>query len=611
MSVDNNALKTMANRLRRHSILMTTEAGSGHPSTCMSAAEIFSVLYFDEMRWDPKDPSGDDADVLVLSKGHAAPIQWAALKEAGAISEDLMTLRRFDSPLEGHPTPLSPWVRVATGSLGQGLSTAAGMAWGRKLDESEARVFCLMGDGECAEGSVWEAAQFTAVHGLDNLTAIVDVNRLGQSGPTAYGHDVESYARRFRAWGWDALVIDGHDVEALRGAFAKARNTKGRPVAIVCKTFKGKGVSFIEDKDAWHGRPLKKGEELDKALAEIGPAEISIPVAARRYSAAPNRMAAVEPRLTPAYEKGKEVATREAYGAALAKLAAESPQVVAIDGDTKNSTFSDRILAVAPQRYAEGYIAEQNMIGVALGASTEGKIPFAASFACFLTRGYDFIRMAAISRPKHLVITGSHAGVSIGEDGASQMALEDLAMMRAILGATVLYPSDAVSAERLVEAAANTDGIVYLRMSRPKTPVLYDNAERFPVGGSKTLRSSAADAVTLVGAGVTLHEALKAADVLAKEGITARVIDLYSVKPIDAATLRKAAAETKGFVVAEDHNACGGLGEAVMAVVCGRARVEHLAVREIPRSGPPTTLMHAYGIDADAIVAAVRRLLSA
>jgi len=601
-------LQRMAQRLRRHSLEMTAESASGHPTTCMSCAEIMSVLFFEEMRWDPKDPSGKDADVFVLSKGHAAPILWAVLKEAGAIEDDLMTLRRYTSPLEGHPTPNSPWVRVATGSLGQGLSAAAGMAWARKADAAPGRVFCLMGDGEVAEGSVWEAAAFASFNRLANLCAIVDVNRLGQSGPTMYEHDTRVYEERFRSFGFDVVVVDGHDVAAVRGVLARARAVTERPQAIVAKTFKGKGVSFMENKDGWHGKPVKKGEELQKALAELGDTEIAWPVAPRRYPARPASPAG-ELRLVPGYTKGQEVATREAYGAALAKLAKASRNVVAIDGDTKNSTFSDKLKDVAPGQFAEGFIAEQNMVGAALGMASEGKIPFASSFACFLTRAYDFIRMAAYSRPAHLVLCGSHAGVSIGEDGPSQMALEDLAMMRAILGSTVLYPSDAVSGERLVEAAAHTPGITYIRTSRPKTKVLYDNAESFPIGGSKTLRTSAKDVVTLVGAGVTLHESLAAAETLAAEGIAVRVIDLYSLKPIDTLTLHKAAAETQAIVTVEDHSVCGGIGEAVAAAVSGRGRVEMLGVREQPRSGKPAELLHAHGIDAAAIVAVVKRLL--
>jgi transketolase len=598
----------MAQKLRRHSLASTAEAGSGHPTTCMSCAEIMSVLFFDEMRWDPKDPSGRDADVFILSKGHAAPILWAVLREAGAIDDDLLSLRRFGSPLEGHPTPNSPWVRVATGSLGQGPSAADGMAWARKHDGTPARVYVLLGDGEVAEGSVWEAAQFASFHKLDNVCAIVDVNRLGQSDPTMYQHDTGVYEGRYRAFGWETTVVDGHDVAALRAAFASARETSGKPFVIIARTRKGKGVSFLEDKEGWHGKPVKKGEELQKALAELGDTEITLPVEARRYPPVPARPKQT-PSLKPAYELGQEVATREAYGTALAKLGKVSRDVVGLDGDTKNSTFSERLKQVAPEQFVESYIAEQNMVGSALGMSTEGKIPFASTFACFNSRAYDFIRMASYSKPPHLVLCGSHAGVSIGEDGPSQMALEDIAMMRALTASTILYPSDAVSAERLVEAAAHTPGLVYIRTSRPKTKVLYSNDEYFPVGQSKTLRTSAKDAVTVVAAGITVPEALAAHEALAKEGIAVRVIDLYSVKPIDTGTLRKAADETRGLVTVEDHSVAGGIGEAVLAATQGRVRVEILGIREVPRSGKPTELMKYHGITADAIVAAVRRLL--
>ena len=607
-TVDDKTLSRMAQKLRRHSITSTTAAGSGHPTTCLSMAELMSVLFFSEMHWDPADPSGKLADVFVLSKGHAAPILWAALKEAGAIKDDLSTLRKFDSVLEGHPTPRSPWVRVASGSLGQGLSAAAGMAWARKMEGTPGRVFCLMGDGESAEGSVWEAVQFAAFNKLDNLCAVFDVNRLGQSGPTMHQHDMAAYEQPLRAFGWDVAVIDGHDVAQVRAAFERARATTGAPFAVVARTFKGHGVSFLEDKDGWHGKPLKKGEEMDKALAELGDTEVSIPVEARRYKAVTER-APVAPALTPDYTLGQEVATREAFGTALARLAKVSPQVAAVDGDTKNSTFSERLKAVAPERFAEAYIAEQNMVGVALGMASEGLIPYASTFACFLSRAYDFIRMAVYSRPEHLILCGSHAGVSIGEDGPSQMGLEDLAMFRALVDSTVLYPSDAVCAERCVEAAAHVKGVVYIRTTRPKGKVLYGNDERFPVGGSKTLRSSPQDKLTLVAAGVTLYETLAAHDALAKEGVAARVIDLYSVKPLDTATLLKAAKETRVLVTVEDHSVHGGLGEAVAAAVSGEGRVAILGVDKISRSGSPAQLMADHGIDAAAIVAAARRFL--
>lgn len=601
-------LARIAQQMRRDSLISTTEAGSGHPSTCLSCAEIMSVLFFDEMRFDPKDPGAYDVDVFVLSKGHAAPILWSALKHAGGIHEDLRNLRKFTSTLEGHPTPRNPWVRVATGSLGQGLGSACGMAWARKKDGHPGRVFTLMGDGEVAEGSVFEAAAFAAHEGLANLVAVVDVNAFGQSGPTMFAHDAATYARRFEAFGWMAVECDGHDVAALQAAFAKVRGA-GRPSVILARTLKGKGVPFMENKDGWHGKPAKKGDELEaalKAVGEVDLGEVSVP--SRRYGR--SRPAAGPFSVAPAYKAGDLVATREAYGSALEQLGSQCAAVVGIDGDTKNSTFSERLKKARPEQFADAYIAEQNMVSVALGASTEGKIPFASSFACFLSRAYDQIRMAGHSEPSHLVIVGSHAGVSIGEDGQSQMALEDLAMMRGVVPATVLYPSDAVSAERLTELAGRTPGVVYLRMSRPKTAILYPNDETFTVGGSKVLRSSPRDAVTVIGAGVTVHEALAAHAELAGAGVAIRVIDLYSLKPVDTQTLLRAASETKGIVTVEDHGACGGLGEAVAAAVAGRAPVEILAVRELPRSGTPAELMHAYGIDKAAIVAAVRRLLS-
>lgn len=601
-------LAKIAQQMRRDSLIMTTEAGSGHPSTCLSCAEIMSVLFFDEMHFDPRYPKAYDVDVFVMSKGHAAPILWSALFHAGGIHEDLKNLRKFTSTLEGHPTPRNPWVRVATGSLGQGLGSACGMAWARKKDGHPGRVFTLMGDGEIAEGSVFEAAAFAAQENLSNLVAIVDVNAFGQSGPTMQSHNTSVYAGRFESFGWHVVECDGHDVAALQAAFTQIRGAT-RPSIILAKTLKGKGAPIMENKDGWHGKPVKKGEELQAALAAIGEADLGpILVPSRRYG---NARPPVAPfAVAPAYKPGDLVATREAYGSALEQIGTQCAQIMGIDGDTKNSTFSDRLKKVRPDQFADAYIAEQNMVSVALGASTEGKIPYASSFACFLSRGYDQIRMAGHSEPSHLVIVGSHAGVSIGEDGQSQMALEDLAMMRGVVPATVFYPSDAVSAEKLTELAGKTPGVVYIRMSRPKTAILYPNDEKFEVGGSKVVRSSAKDVVTVVGAGVTLHEALAAHAELAPQGIAIRVIDLYSLKPVDTKTLLRAAAETKGFVTVEDHGACGGLGEAVAAAVAGRSRIEILAVRELPRSGTPTELMHAYGIDKDAIVAAVKRLLA-
>jgi transketolase len=605
---DSTTLHAIAQKLRRDSILSTSEAGSGHPTTCMSAADIAAVLFFDEMRWDPRDPHARNQDMFVLSKGHAAPLLWAALTEAGAVKESVLTLRKKESPLEGHPTPLIPWVKVATGSLGQGLSAALGMALGKRLDGIDARVYCLLGDGEMAEGSVWEAAELAAHDRVENLCAIVDANALGQSGPSLHGKDASEWVVKLQAFGWHAFEVDGHNIDDLKNAFADARNTKGRPTAIVARTEKGHGVSFVVGKPGWHGRPFKKGEEEERALAEVGDPQVTASVEPRHTGPAPRppaEFALDDPALAPDYKAGAEVATREAYGTALAKLGKVLPDVVALDGDTKNSTFSERFKDVFPARFFDAFIAEQNMVGMALGLAAEGKVPFASTFAAFYTRAYDFVRMAAYSKPRHLVLTGSHCGVSIGEDGASQMALEDLAMMRPIFGASVLYPCDAVSTERLVAQAAAAHGIVYLRTSRPKAKILYPMTEMFPIGGSKTLRKSARDAATVVAAGVTVHEALKAADILAKEGTEIRVIDLYSVKPLDVATLRAAARETGHVITVEDHAAEGGIGEAVAAAL--GAPVTILAVRKMPRSATPTELLAMEEIDAAAIVAAVKR----
>jgi len=604
---DTAALKEMAQKLRRHSLTSTSEAGSGHPTTCMSCAEIMSVLYFHEMRFDPKNPKARNVDEFILSKGHGAPILWAALKEAGAISEDLNTLRRIDSPLEGHPTPNSPWVRIATGSLGQGLSAAVGIAIAKRVDKLASRVYCVLGDSESAEGSVWEAAELASFYKLDNLVAILDANRLGQSGPTMLQHNLDGYLAKWIAFGWNAMSIDGHNVDEIKAALDKARATKGKPTAIVARTFKGRGVTFLEDKDNWHGKPLKKGEELNKALAEIGDPKISIPVPTRTVDGtAPSKNGTFSvdaPELTPSYAAGAEVATREAFGAALVKLGKVNPNVMGLDAEVKNSTFTDKFKAAYPDRFVDCYIAEQNMAGVALGLASEGKIPFASTFACFLTRAFDQIRMAGISKPAHLVFVGTHVGVSIGEDGASQMGLEDISMFRSVIGSTVLYPSDAVSAERVTALAAATPGIVYLRMSRPKTKTLYTAQDKFVVGGSKTLRTSQKDVATVVAAGITVTEALKAYDLLQKEGISIRIIDAYSVKPLDEATLRKSAGETKKLITVEDHQQAGGLGEAVAAL--GLAP-KMLCVREVPRSGKPEELVEWAGISAKAIVAAVK-----
>ncbi len=610
----NNVLHNLATQLRIDSVRSTTEAGSGHPTTCLSAADILAVLFFDELRFDPKDPQHPEADRFVLSKGHAAPILYAAWAAAGAFPrEDVMNLRKITSDLEGHPTPRLPFVDVATGSLGQGLAAGVGIALNARRIGSDYRTYVLLGDGESAEGSVWEAAQVAANHNLDNLCAITDVNAFGQSRATQFAHDVDAFATRYRAFGWHAIVVDGHDISELRAALAEARGMSGRPTMIVAKTLKGKGCSIFEDKDNWHGKPLKKGAEADAAIAELEAAIIPtsdpapvIPKPATRRSegALPDFVAAMP---APAYKMGDLVATREAYGTALAALGGVDKRIVALDADVKNSTFSDRFEKLHPERFYQTFIAEQAMIGAAMGLASRGAIAYPSSFACFLERGADFIRMSGISM-LNIKLCGSHAGVSIGEDGPSQMALEDLAMARAVPNCTVLYPSDAVCAERLVAVAAATPGPVYIRSSRPKTPVIYSTDEKFPVGGSKVVRQSDKDVATIVAAGVTLFEALKAHELLAKDGIAIRVVDAYCIQPIDRAGLIAAGKASGGRILTvEDHYAQGGLGDAVSEAVWDQGfTVQRLAVREIPRSGEPDELLERYGISAAAIARAVK-----
>ena len=611
-------LHNIATQLRVDSIRSTTAAESGHPTTCSSAADLIAALFFAEMRFDPRHPQHPLNDRFVLSKGHAAPILYAAWAAVGYIDRaDLLNLRKLDSDLEGHPTPRLPFVDVATGSLGQGLAAALGSALNAHRIGSDYRTYALLGDGETAEGSVWEAAELAAFRKVDNLVGITDVNRLGQSRPTMWQHDLDALARRWSAFGWNALVIDGHDLNAILDALAQARATKGRPTMILARTFKGYGVSFLQDKEGWHGKALKAGDEMNRAIAELDKTLNDVPAdAIEKLRAAIPRPPAAPPAPTrptldaPSYKPGDLVASREAYGTALARLGKADSRVVALDADVGNSTFSERFEKIAPERFYESYIAEQVMVGAAMGLAARGAIPFPSTFACFLTRAYDFLRMAAISN-LNIKLAGSHAGVSIGEDGPSQMALEDLAMTRAEPNFTVLYPSDAVCAERCVELAAYQPGPVYIRTSRPKTPILYDANEAFVVGGSKVLRQSARDMVTVVGAGVTLFEALKAFDLLAKDGVAIRVIDLYSVQPVDADTLVAAARETDGRVITvEDHYAAGGIGDAVaMAIAPAGFTVHRLAVREIPRSGKPDELLDRFGISAAAIADAVKSVV--
>jgi len=611
MNTTVETLTGIANQLRIHSINATTAAGSGHPSSCCSAADLVAALFFGHMRYDPKDPHYANNDRFILSKGHAAPLLYAAWVENGFLpAKDLLTLRQLGSDLEGHPTPRLPFVDVSTGSLGQGLSVGTGMALCARLDKLDYRTYVLLGDGECAEGSVWEAASLAGVYQLNNLVALIDVNRLGQSQPTPFGHDLMVYRKRFDAFNWRTEEIDGHDMEEIVEVLAAA-GLGTQPLAIIAKTYKGYGVSLMQDKDGWHGKALSK-EEQAQAVAELQPKAQSgiglrIP-APDRLPLPKNEAPSAYPPIK--YNKGDKVATREAYGHALTRMGEADQRIVALDGDTKNSTYTEKFMKKFPDRFFECFIAEQNMVGVATGFGTRGKVPFAATFAAFFTRAHDQIRMAGHSMA-NLKLVGSHVGVSIGEDGGSQMGLEDIATMRAIADSIVLYPSDAVCAEKLVEEMAQTRGVAFLRTSRPKTPVIYDNDETFPIGGAKILRQSNDDKVTVVGAGVTLFEALRAADDLSKEGIHITVIDLYSVKPLAKDFLRSAAQKTNNLVITvEDHYPEGGLGDAVAGELSADGvRVHKLAVYEEPRSGKPEELLAKYGIDAAAIAKKVKALL--
>jgi transketolase len=619
-SVDNDlALAAeLGQQLRVDSVRSSTSAGSGHPTSSMSAADLMAVLVSRHFRYDWDTPENPANDHLIFSKGHASPLAYSIFKAVGVVSdEELMTgYRRFGSRLEGHPTPEGlPWVDVATGSLGQGLPDGVGVALaGKYLDELPYRVWVLCGDSEMAEGSMWEAFDKASHYKLANLIAIIDVNRLGQRGPTDLGWDLEAYRRRTEAFGARVFEVDGHDVAAIDEAMARAGDLSGdQPSVILARTLKGKGFTEVEDAEDWHGKPFPP-DMAERAVVELGGERHLTVRGPLPGEAAPRRRGDGQAEIKlPSYEPGQKVATRKAYGDALAAIGAR-PDIVAMDGEVSNSTFADLFAQAHPGRYFEMYIAEQQMVAAAVGMSVRGYRPFASTFAAFLTRAYDFIRMAAISRAR-ICLSGSHAGVEIGPDGPSQMALEDLAMIRAVHGSTVLYPSDATSAAALVQAMADLDGVSYIRTTRGGYPVLYENGESFPVGGSKVLRSADDDQVTLIGAGVTLHACLAAADQLGDEGIRARVIDLYSVKPVDTATLVAAAAATGGrLVVAEDHHPEGGLGSAVVDALTEAGRtdlaVARLAVRLMPGSGTPEELLGQAGIDAAGIAAAARGLLA-
>jgi transketolase len=609
-----NQWKELAAQLRVDSIRATTAAGSGHPTSAMSCADMMAVLLTKYLRFDWDRPQNRANDRLIFSKGHACPALYSMYKAAGVVSDDeLLSLRKLGSRLEGHPNPrVLPMVDVATGSLGQGLPMAVGMALAGRLDKLAYHVWVVLGDSEMAEGSVWEAFDKAAYYQLNKIVAIVDVNRLGQRGETELGWNTAAYANRARAFGWNPIELDGHDLEAIDRAFADAVATSDRPTCLVARTIKGAGVSFVANQDGWHGKALNE-EQARTPIAELG-GERKITVRGPLPEASePGTLSRAQSPRLPTYSVGSQEATRKAFGEALAAVGASSPEVVCLDGEVGNSTHTDLFGKAYPERFFQMFIAEQQMVGAAVGLATCRKKPFAATFAAFLTRAFDFIRMAAVSGVA-VRLCGSHAGVSIGEDGPSQMGLEDLAMMRAVYGSTVLYPCDANQTADLVARMVDLAEISYLRTTRAKTPVIYPPGMEFPIGGSHVLRQSDRDEATIVAAGITVHEALTAFERLNDDGITVRVIDAYSVKPIDRETLHRAAQETGKLVVVEDHWIEGGLGDAVLEAFAGAEeplpRVAKLAVRAMPGSGTPEELLHVAGTDADAIVQAVHEMIN-
>ena len=607
-----HTVEELGQQLRIDAVRASSAAGSGHPTSSLSAADLMAVLLARHLRYNFADPQAAENDHLIFSKGHASPLLYAMFKAAGAISgAELLTYRSRGSRLEGHPTPRLPWVEFATGSLGQGLPIGVGLALtGRCLDRLPYRTWVLSGDSELAEGSVWEAFEHAGWAGLDNLTAIIDVNRLGQRGPTRHGWDTAAYARRMQAFGWHTIEIDGHDPAEIDRAFAEAVSTVGQPTAVLARTRKGRGVSAVEDAEGVHGKPVADPDQAIRDLGGHRNIHVEVQPPARRQR--PTSFRSKTPAL-PTYQTGEAVATRTAFGEALAAVGDARPDVVVLDGEVSDSTRTEFFAHAHPERFFECYIAEQQMIAAAVGMQARGWVPFAATFAAFLSRAQDFIRMAAISRAS-LRLVGSHAGVSIGQDGPSQMALEDLALFRAVHGSTVLYPCDANQAAALTALMAGLDGISFLRTTRGDTPVIYEAGETFPVGGSQVLRASLEDQVTIVAAGITVHEALAAADQLADDDIRVRVIDAYSVKPIDAGTLRQAARDTGRIVTVEDHWPQGGLGDAVLEVFADGAeplpRAVKLAVRNMPGSARPAEQLREAGIDARAIAAAAKDLLA-
>jgi transketolase len=611
MTTNTAELEKLAALIRYYSLISTTAAGSGHPTSSLSAADLMTVLMFGGLfKADLDAPEYHNNDRLIFSKGHASPLFYALYAVAGKVSEkELLTLRSFTSRLEGHPTLAFPYTEAATGSLGQGLSIGVGMAMNAKyIDQLPYMTYVLLGDSEMAEGSMWEAIQLAVHYKLNNMVAILDVNRLGQRGQTMYGHDTKAYQKRIASFGWHAIVIDGHNISAILKAFTSALHQE-KPVMIIAKTLKGKGVSLVENKDGWHGKALPK-EELEHAVNELGKLDTSLREPIAKPKKIRSKRVSTRAMKEVKYPSDIPVATRRAYGNALLHIAPKYPQLVVLDAETSNSTFSEFFQKTYPERFFEMYIAEQNMVGVALGMSRRGKIPFISTFAAFFSRAYDQIRMSQYSKA-NIKFVGSHVGVSIGEDGASQMGLEDIAMFRTIQNSVVLYPSDAYSAERLVEVAAAHEGIVYLRTTRKDTPIIYSPKDTFRIGGSTVVHKSKNDVATVVACGITLHEALAAYDILKKENINIRVIDLYSIQPLDTATLKTAVKQTGSIIVVEDHYAQGGVGEAVAAALApGSVPVHSLAVRKQPRSGKPEELLRYEEISRDAIVKKVKSVRS-
>merc|ERR1712223_2234507 len=608
-------LKDAATRLRIHSVECTAAAGSGHPTSCSSMAETIACLYFQVMHYDNDKPKDASNDRFILSKGHCAPILYAAHAMSGLFPiEEIQKLRKIDSDLEGHPTPRLNFIDVATGSLGQGLSVACGMAYvGKFIDKASYRTYCLMGDGESMEGNVWEAINFAGFYKLDNLCAIIDVNRLGQSDPAPLQHDMEQYKARMESFGFHAIVVDGHDVEELAKAFDEAEATKGKPTMILAKTYKGRDFPAIEDEMNWHGKALGgKSEEVVAHLQTLLKNPDVKPVVKAPVVDAPTvSLENIKLSEAPSYKKGDKLATRQAYGTALVKIGKNNDRVCGLDGDMKNSTFIQELRKIFPERHVECFIRELNLAGVGIGmACRDRTVVFMSTFACFFSRAFDNFRMGIISQT-NINVAGSHCGVSIGEDGPSQMGLEDIAMFRTLPGCTIFYPSDAVSCEKAVELAANAKGICYIRLSRPATEIIYDNEEEFAIGKAKIIKKSDKDCVLVIAAGITMSQAVPAVEQLAAKGINARLMDPFTVKPIDAEAILSNAKECGGrILVVEDHYPEGGIGDAVSEVVCEKRDfvVKKMCVREVPRSGPPMVLLEKFGIGTNCIIKGVEEM---